>query len=55
MNESGSNTYNTARVRSTQKLPMVAVERRVSPRITAIAMQIPVAAERKFCTANPAI
>ena len=43
------------RVTSTQKLPMVVVERRTSPRASAIATTSPMAAEVKFRTASPAI
>ena len=43
------------RVISTQKLPIVPVSRRAKPRISAKAMAMPVAAERKLCTASAAI
>ena len=43
------------RVMSTQKFPIRSVSRRVSPRIRATATAMPVAAERKFWTVNPAI
>jgi hypothetical protein len=36
------------RVTSTQKLPMVRIEEREKPRISATASAMPVAAERKF-------
>ena len=42
-------------VRSTQKLPIVSERRRVSPRTSATATEIPTAAETKFCTASPDI
>ena len=48
-----------ARVRSTQKLPMVPSvfpsPWRVRPRASAMAMAIPAAAEMKLCQARPAI
>ena len=48
-----------ARVRSTQKLPIVPEPlpspRRVRPRASAIAIAIPAAAEMKLCQARPAI
>ena len=44
-----------ARVRSTQKFPIVSLRRRVMPRITAIATAMPTAADTKFCTVSPAI
>ena len=43
------------RVRSTQKLPIVADLRRTRPRISATATRSPTAADTKFCTASPAI
>ena len=43
------------RVRSTQKLPSRSVWVRASPRMRATATEIPTAADRKFCTARPAI
>ena len=43
------------RVRSTQKLPIVACWTRAKPRISATARAMPVAAETKFCTVSPAI
>ena len=43
------------RVRSTQKLPSIFVLTAARPRTSAIATAIPTAAERKFCTASPAI
>jgi hypothetical protein len=54
-NDSGRRMRTTDRVRSTQKLPMVALRRRISPRISAIATASPTAAETKFCTVSPAI
>jgi hypothetical protein len=53
--ESGRRTRMVARVRSTQKLPMVADRRRMRPRTRATATAIPTAAETKFCTARPTI
>ena len=43
------------RVMSTQKLPMVVAECLTKPRIRAISIAMPVAAERKFCTVRPSI
>ncbi len=43
------------RTRSTQKLPMVALRRRMRPRMRATATQRPTAADTKFCTASAAI
>ena len=54
-NEIGSSTRVTARVRSTQKLPSRSVVVRAKPRTSAIATAMPTAADRKFCTASPAI
>ncbi len=51
----GRSTRVVARVRSTQKLPIVSERRRVIPRTSAIATEIPTAAETKFCTASPLI
>ena len=53
--DSGSRMRTTARVRSTQKLPTRSVCSRVNPRISATATARPTAADRKFCTASPAI
>jgi hypothetical protein len=50
---SGSSTRVVARVRSTQKLPIVALRRRTRPRTSAIATAMPTAADTKFCTASP--
>ena len=44
-----------ARVQSNQKFPMPAAFSRATPRITATAMAMPVAAERKLWRARPAI
>ena len=44
-----------ARVQSYQKLPMPFAFSRATPRITATAIAIPVAAERKLWRARPAI
>ena len=43
------------RTRSAQKLPIVADERRVKPRMNAASTAMPVAAETKFCTVSPSI
>ncbi len=43
------------RVRSTQKLPTVAAERRAKPRISATSVAMPAAADTKFCTVSPSI
>ena len=51
----GSNTRTTARVRSTQKLPITLLRTRQNPRTTATATAIPTAAETKFCTVSPII
>ena len=40
---------------STQKLPSREPDRFAKPRMTATQTAMPVAAERKFCTASPAI
>ena len=48
-------TESVLRVRSTQKLPMPVVWRRMNPRITAASTAMPVAAETKFCTPRPSI
>ncbi|MNF17577.1 hypothetical protein D3C80_2211550 [compost metagenome] len=53
--EIGSSTYSVTRKISSQALPMVALERRVKARISAKATAMPVAADKKFCTASPAI
>ncbi len=54
-NDSGSRIRIVARVTSTQKLPRVPLRERTNPRTRATAIAIPTAAERKFCTARPAI
>jgi hypothetical protein len=46
---------NRPRVVSTQKLPIVVAARRAKPRVSASAAAIPAAADRKLCTAIPAI
>jgi hypothetical protein len=51
----GSRTRIVMRVRSTQKLPSRSVCVRTSPRTRATATAMPTAADRKFCTARPAI
>ncbi len=43
------------RVRSTQKLPIVALRLLTNPRMSATATAMPTAADAKFCTARPAI
>ena len=43
------------RVMSTQKLPIDADERAAKPRISAKTTAMPVAADRKFCTASASI
>jgi hypothetical protein len=55
MIEIGRRIYNTLLVISCQKFPMVWEVCLVKPRIKAIAMHKPVAAERKFWTARPDI
>jgi hypothetical protein len=52
---SGSRTRTVDRVKSTQKLPIVADWRLTKPRISATATAIPTAADTKFWTARPAI
>ena len=47
--------YKVVRVKSTQKLPMVWLFRRANPRMSATSTAMPVAADRKFCTARPSI
>jgi hypothetical protein len=42
-------------VQSNQKFPMPLAFSRAMPRTTAIAMAMPVAADRKLCSARPAI
>ena len=54
-NDSGSRMRIVPRVRSTQKLPSAPLRERTNPRIRATATAMPTAAERKFCTARPAI
>jgi hypothetical protein len=51
----GSNTNSTARVMSTQKLPIVATPCRAKPRTSATATAMPAAADKKLCTPTPAI
>ena len=51
----GSRPYKMIRVRSTQKLPIVADDRRAKPRTKAIAIAIPAAADTKFCTVSATI
>ncbi len=55
MTATGSRTRVTDRVRSTQKLPMVAERRRTRPRTRATATAMPTAADTKFWTARAAI
>ncbi len=52
---SGSSTRVVVRVRSAQKLPIVSERRRTIPRTSAMATEMPTAAETKFCTASPVI
>jgi hypothetical protein len=52
---SGRRTYSVERVRSTQKLPIVGTAERAKERVTASAIEMPVAAETKFCTVSPII
>src|SRR6185312_15360692 len=54
-NDSGNRIHNVVRNRSRQALPRVLVPPRVRPRISTIATTMPVAADRKFCTANASI
>ena len=53
--ESGNRMRSRPRVRSTQKLPRLREPDRVMPRIRAITMARPAAADTKFCTARPTI
>src|SRR5512144_1398615 len=53
--EIGSNTQRIDRVQSNQKLPTPFAFSRATPRMTATAMAMPVAAERKLCKARPTI
>ena len=53
--DSGRRRYSVHRTMSAQKLPMVGEFFRAMLRMKAMAMQMPVAAERKFCTARPTI
>ena len=53
--EIGSSTYSVMRVRSTQALPTVLALCRAKPRIRAMTTTMPVAAEKKFCTASASI
>ncbi len=55
MTDSGSSTYSSALIRSTQKLPNSALERLAKPRAIAIPAAIPTAPLRKPWTAIPAI
>ena len=54
ISESGIRMYSTPRTMSAQKFPMPFWCERVKPRTRATATAMPVAAETKFCTANPA-
>lgn len=51
----GRSTRPVPRTTSTQTLPSVSDFRRASPRTRATATDSPTAADRKFCTARPAI
>ena len=53
--DSGSSSQTVMRVMSTQKLPITPVERAAKPRISANSTAIPVAADKKFCTARASI
>src|SRR5215472_11198833 len=53
--EIGKSTQRIARVQSNQKLPMPAAFSRATPRMTAIAIAMPVAADRKLWKARPTI
>ncbi len=53
--EMGSRMRVTARVRSTQKLPIVFDRCRTRPRTKATATAMPTAADTKFCTASAVI
>ena len=53
--QAGSSSHRVTRVISTQKLPTVLLWLRAKPRMKAKATAMPVAADRKFCTAKPAI
>src|SRR6185369_16488329 len=55
MMEMGSRMDRVQRVMSTQKLPSIEHGRRTKPRVTAMAIAMPVAAETKLCTARPTI
>ena len=46
--DSGSRTYRTVRTMSCQKLPRLLPLRPMIPRISAMATEMPTAAERKF-------
>jgi hypothetical protein len=54
-NEIGSRSQRIDRVQSHQKFPMPVAFSRATPRMTATAIAIPVAAERKLWSARPAI
>ena len=55
-NASGSSTRTVPRTRSAQKLPTrPSVPERANPRASAARTARPTAADRKFCTASPAI
>ena len=53
--DSGTSSQVVMRVTSTQKLPITPVDRAAKPRIRANTTAMPVAADRKFCTARPSI
>ena len=55
MKEIGRRMYKVARVRSTQKLPMLFICWRANPRTKAIEIAMPTAADAKFWTVNAAI
>ena len=53
--DTGRRMYRVVRVRSTQKLPTVALDRRANPRIIATSTAMPAAADTKFWTVRPSI
>ena len=55
MMQIGSSTHSVLRTRSYQKFPSVRPPRRTKPRMTAIAIAKPAAAETKLWKASPAI
>ena len=55
MAEMGSRIHSVLRVMSTQKLPSVFFSRPAMPRMNAIAIAMPEAADQKLCVARPSI